>query len=152
MVQRRRPLRPIWSWIAITLVGTTLIGCQTLPPSLVACPMSAVEQAARVQKIVPIGTPREDAVANLKKAGIDGTFGTGNSIFYCDTWTQSDDERWHMNVELLFNESGEVYAYRPDPERHAAGLPDDVGTATVTKPPKEVAAGPKPSIVDPFAE
>lgn len=150
MLVCRCPFRTVW--VAIIFSGAMFSGCQTMSPALTSCPMPVVEQAARVQKIVPIGMPREEAVAALKKAGIDGTFGTGNSIFYCDTWTQSDEERWHINVELLFNESGEVYAYRPDPELHAAGLSENVGTAKVTKPPKEVASGPKPSIVDPFAE
>lgn len=150
MVDCRCPLRTVW--VAIVIAGAMLAGCQTMSPALTSCPMPAVEQAARVQKIVPIGTPRDEAVAALKKAGIEGTFGTGNSIFYCDTWTQSDKERWHINVELLFNQSGEVYAYRPDPQLHASELSEEAGSATVSKPPKEIAAGPKPSIVDPFAE
>lgn len=152
MIHRPCPLPRNWLWMALALCGLPLTGCQTLPPSLVACPMPAVEQASRVQKIVPIGTPRDEAVAKLKKAGIDGTFSTGNSIFYCDTWTQGEEERWHINVELLFNESGEVYAYRPDPERHASSLATEIGTAKVRQSSKEIAAGPKPSVVDPFAE
>lgn len=152
MVPARRRVLPVWRFVAAVVCGAVVAGCQTLPPSLVACPLPAVEQAAHIQKLVPIGTPRDEAVAKLKQAGIAGTFGTGNSIFYCDTWTRGDDERWYMNVELLFNESGEVYAYRPDSERHAGGNLDGVGTAKVAKPPKEVAAGPKSTLVDPFAE
>lgn len=152
MVQARQMLLQVWRLVCSGLLGLSLAGCQTLPPSLVACPMPVVEQAARIQKLVPVGTSRDDAVANLKKAGIDGTFGTGNSVFYCDTWTQSESERWHLNVEVMFDESGNVYAYRPDPQLHAAIDADDAGSAKVGKMPKEVAAGPKASVVDPFAE
>src|SRR6187549_3541257 len=109
-------------WRALGTAGlfaAMLVGCQTLP-SLVQCPMPIVEQASRIQEIVPAGTPREAAIAKLKKAGIDGNFSEGHSIFYCETWQQDDDERWHINVQVLFDEEGKVYAYRPDPQSYAA--------------------------------
>ncbi len=127
-----------------------LVGCQTLP-ALTPCPLGSVEQAARIEQIVPIGTPREEAVAKLKKAGVEGTFSEGNSIYYCGTWAQSDKERWHIHVEMLFDGDGNVYAFRPDPLRAAANQ-EEPGTAKVTKKPKEIASGAKVNVVDPFAE
>lgn len=134
------------SWAAALL----FVGCQTLSPSLVPCPLPVSEQAARIRDIVPPGTPREEALAKLKKAGIEGTLGSANSIFYCDTWKQSDQERWHINVELLFDKDGKLYAYRPEPGNLASR--DDAGTAKLTKPPKEVASAKQTGVVDPFAE
>jgi hypothetical protein len=90
-------------------------GCQTMSPSLVSCPWSAVEQARKIDEIVPPGSTREEAVSRLKKAGIAGNFGEADSIYYCDIWNRDDSERWHINVALLFDEEGKLYALRPDP-------------------------------------
>jgi len=127
-----------------------LIGCQTLP-TLVQCPLPTTEQAARIEELVPAGTPREAAVATLKKAGIDGNFSDSNTVFYCDTWEQGDNERWHIHVQVLFDEQGKVYACRPDPLTITASGAEP-GAVKISKPPREVASGPKPSVEDPFAE
>jgi hypothetical protein len=129
-----------------------LFGCQTLSPALVPCPLPVAEQAARIQELVPLGTPREQAIERLKRAGIDGTLGAANSIYYCDTWRQNDQERWHINVELLFDQNGKVYAYRPDPSGQVTAAHDDAGTAKVSKPPKQIASAKQVGAVDPFAE
>lgn len=139
------------SGLACLVVLGSFGGCQTMSPSLVPCPMPVVEQAAKVQELVPLGTPRDQAISKLKSAGIDGNFGTANSIYYCDTWKQSDKERWHISVELLFDEQGKVYAYRPDPQSSRQSQ-ETAGSAKVTKPARQIAKGPKPSVVDPFAE
>ena len=139
--------------LVILLGGLFLLaGCQTMSPALVSCPMPTVEQSARIQSLAPLGTPRDAAIASLKKAGIDGNFGTAKTIFYCDTWKQSDKERWHINVEILFDEQGNVYAYRPDPKSGASSTDSTAGKQKLTQPVKQVASGPKPSIADPFAE
>ncbi len=95
-------------------------GCQTMSPSLVTCPWPAAEQARKIDELVPPGTTREEAVSRLKKAGIAGNFGEADSIYYCDIWNRSDSERWHINVALLFDEEGKLYALRPDPHGRAA--------------------------------
>jgi hypothetical protein len=139
-----------WRLCAAGFWTVLLAGCQTLP-SLTPCPLGSVEQAARIQEIVPLGTPREEAVAKLKKAGVEGTFSEGNSIYYCGTWAQNDKERWHIHVEMLFDGDGKVYAFRPDPQ-HVAVRQEEPGVTKIAKKPKEVAAGPKSSVVDPFME
>ncbi len=138
-------------WLMSITVCLVCAGCQTLP-AFVPCPLPTVEQATKVQEIVPIGTPRDDALAKLKQAGIEGSFGTSKSIFYCNTWQQDDKERWHINVDLLFDDRGELYGFRPDPQDRAATASDQPGTAKVTKKPKEVASAKQTGIVDPFAE
>ena len=149
---RRRFLAGTFTAMAgLTLTG----GCQTLP-TLVTCPIPEPEQAARIQDIVPVGTERRTAVEKLRDAGIGGTFSTGESIFYCSTWLQNEQERWHINVDVLFDKDGRVYAYRPDPHGPAAttaARQEEPGTATVSKPPKQVASAKQTGgVVDPFAE
>jgi hypothetical protein len=93
-----------------------LTACQLTPaPILVTCPLPAAEQAARLQTLVPLGTPRGDVLRILKENGIAGDFGENESLFYCDVWDHGDGERWHINVTLLFDEQGLLYATRPDP-------------------------------------
>jgi hypothetical protein len=143
-------LRP---WLPTALVmawlSCVIAGCQTMSTALVPCPISTVEQATKIQEVARLGMNREQAIAALKQAGITGTFGTAQSIYYCDTWSQSDKEQWIINVQILFNEQGQVYAYRPDPKAIAAEPP---GTATAAKKPKQVASAKQSGIVDPFSE
>lgn len=134
--------------ISLWVLGV-IAGCQTMSTALVPCPISTVEQAAKVQDVAKIGMSREQAIAALKQAGISGTFGTAQSIYYCDSWAQSDKEQWIINVQILFNEQGQVYAYRPDPKAVAA---EPAGTANVTKQPKQVASTKQTGIADPFSE
>jgi hypothetical protein len=109
------------------LAAAILAGCQLTPaPGLMACPLPATEQAVRVVEVVPLGTPREDVLKRLKDAGIRGNFGENQSIFYCDVWNREDGERWHINVVLLFNEQGELYATRPDASTAGPSKPTDV--------------------------
>lgn len=61
-----------------------------------------------------MGTSREDVEARLKAAGIAGGFNTNRSIYYCDLWKRDDNLRWHLNVSLLFDEQGLLYATQPD--------------------------------------
>ena len=138
-------------WSSATVLTIVLGGCQSMPPSLVRCPLPAVEQAGQVEEIVPLGTMREDAVSRLKKAGIAGNFGEANSIFYCDVWNRSDSERWHINVALLFDEDGKLYAYRPDPHGNATAA-EETPAAAISKKIKDVTAPRQTGLSDPFAE
>lgn len=98
--------------LAVAAVG----GCQLTPaPGLVSCPLPAGDQAARILAIAPLGTERDDVLQRLKEAGVAGNFGENKSIYYCDTWRQDDKSRWHINVMLLFDENGKLYATRPEP-------------------------------------
>jgi hypothetical protein len=111
-------------------------GCQLTPsPGLVACPLPSVEQAVKVVQVAPLGTSREEAMQRLKEAGIRGNFGENESIFYCDVWERDKTERWHINVVLLFDEQGRLYATRPDVaasrESNASPGAERVSTHTV---------------------
>ena len=96
----------------------------------------------------------QTAVEKLRDAGIGGTFSAGESIFYCSTWLQDEQERWHINVDVLFDKDGRVYAYRPDPHSPttAAAREEEPGTAAISKPPKQVASAKQTGVVNPFAE
>lgn len=101
--------------VAAALAVGAGAGCRLTPaPGLMACPLPVSEQVQRVLKVAPIGTPREDVLRQLEEAGVAGTFGENQSIYYCDIWEQADGSRWHINVALLFDENGVLYATRPD--------------------------------------
>jgi|GEM_PF-1487125 len=108
------------AWLA-ACCACLVCGCQLTPaPGLIPCPLPATEQVHKVLDIAPLGTPRDDVVKALEKAGFAGGFGSNQSIYYCDIWDHGDGERWHMNVMLLFDDAGLLYATRPD----AAGTLD----------------------------
>lgn len=125
-------------------------GCRLTPmPPLTACPLPSTEQVERVLEIAPLGTPRAETVKLLEEAGVQGTFGSNESIYYCDLWKQEDESRWHINVQLLFDEKGELYATRPDRTGRTVGLD---GTASDDRQPGGYIAPPDgdPSGKDPF--
>ncbi|HET6426251.1 MAG TPA: hypothetical protein VFG20_21345 [Planctomycetaceae bacterium] len=101
-------------WAVLLVVA--FCGCQLTPaPPLTPCPLPIAEQTAKILEIAPLGTPRDEAIERLEKAGIVGNFSTGSSksTFYCDVWPQPDKERWHINVVLLFDEDGALYGTLP---------------------------------------
>jgi hypothetical protein len=79
----------------------------------VECPLSAAEQQQAVLEIVPRGTSRAEAIRRLKEAGIEFSPGRKDSIYYLSLWTRSNGQRWHINVALLFDPAGNLYATRP---------------------------------------
>lgn len=104
-------------WICCTglVLCFAAAGCQLTPaPQLSACPLPAAEQVAEILQIVPLGTSRDDVATKLKDAGVLGGFNTNRSIFYCDLWARNDKLRWHINVALLFDDEGILYATQPD--------------------------------------
>lgn len=111
-------------------------GCRMTPSlGLVACPLPTTEQVAEIRRIAPLGTSREETMKRLKDAGIIGNFGQNQSIFYCDIW-ERDGERWHINVALLFDDSGNLYATRPDIDGQTPERPrDEIGRAKVLDAP-----------------
>lgn len=111
MIMRRNQL-----FFAAGLSIALVIGCQMTPaPGLITCPLPVAEQTAKILDIAPLGTPRDEVIKKLDKAGIIGNFSTGDSksTYYCDVWQQDKDERWHINVVLLFDENGILYGTRP---------------------------------------
>jgi hypothetical protein len=111
------------AWCAVTLVAA---GCQLTPaPGLSVCPWPAGEQVQRVLDLAPLGSDRETVIERLNAAGVQGTFGENQSIYYCDIW-QRDAERWHINVVLLFDEQGKLYATRPTTQGDVPGQPSAI--------------------------
>ena len=108
-------VRRFWSACAAAVIVGWVIGCQMTPaPGLVTCPLPSTEQVHSILEIAPLGTSRDDTIAQLEKAGIRGWFGENQSIYYCDIWDRGEGIRWHINVALLFDDSGQLYATRPD--------------------------------------
>ncbi|MBA4030079.1 MAG: hypothetical protein C0478_04180 [Planctomyces sp.] len=81
--------------------------------SFQSCPWPAGQQVREVLNVVPIGSTRADALKKLQKAGIQGNYGANDTIYYCDVWKR-EEAIWHINVALLFDEEGRVYATMPD--------------------------------------
>ncbi len=129
---------PASSWLTLLVCSAGLVlGCQLTPaPGLVNCPLPTNEQVREVLRIVPLGTSRDEAKQRLTKAGFAGSFVETESIFYCDIWDKGEGLRWHINVTLLFDDDGKLYATRPD----VNGLIDPT-------PRTSTAA---PVVVDPF--
>jgi hypothetical protein len=94
---------------SIALVLVTLAGCASLSTQIVPCPLTYSEQIKEVLTVVPKGTRRDDALQKLSAAGIEGSFGISRRVYYCELWTRPDGSRWHMNVALLFDETGKLY-------------------------------------------
>ncbi len=67
-------------------------------------PLSFEEQQKLILDAVPLGTPREDVAAKLEKAGIEGEFSKGRSLFYAESWRRKDGKRLILEVDLLFDE------------------------------------------------
>ncbi len=95
-------------WLASALLH---IGC-LMPGAIEPSPWTYSEQQQEILKLVPVGTPRDAAVERLQKAGIDGTFGVSDTVYYCDIWNRPDGERWHLNVALYFDDEGLLYDSR----------------------------------------
>jgi hypothetical protein len=102
-MQMLLPRRP--SVFAILVVA----GCASISSQIVPCPLTYSEQTKEVLNVVPKGTRREDALRKLAAAGIEGNFGSSRRVYYCELWNRPDGSRWHLNVALLFDETGKLY-------------------------------------------
>jgi hypothetical protein len=91
------------------LAALVLAGCAGLSTQIVPCPLTYSEQAKEVLSVVPKGTRRDDALRKLAEAGIEGSFGSSRRVYYCELWNRRDGSRWHLNVALLFDETGKLY-------------------------------------------
>ena len=107
------PMRLTALLVASCSVGLISAGCQLSTPRFVKSPLSYSQQAEAILEIVPKGTDRDAVVEKLERSGIQGNFSAvSKAIYYCDTWEREDGKRWLMNVALLFDESGRLYATR----------------------------------------
>lgn len=93
--------------------GLIAAGCQLSTPRFEESPLSYSQQADAILEIVPKGTDRDVVVEKLARSGIQGSFSlVSKAIYYCETWEREDGKRWLMDVALLFDESGKLYATR----------------------------------------
>jgi hypothetical protein len=99
----------VWVCLAIAAGGCA---SASLSGRLVDNPLPTAEQQDEVLKLVPVGTPREEALETLANAGIEVHEGASNTIYYCDIWRRKDGSRWQMDVALLFDKQGNLYRTR----------------------------------------
>ena len=100
--------------LGVAATGVLITGCHwgTLG-TVTASPLSYAEQEKAILTLTGIGMPREEAIRKLTEAGIEGTSGISDSVYYCDLWKHDDGANWHLNVALLFDQSGTLYKTRP---------------------------------------
>jgi hypothetical protein len=105
----RRFCLPIAGWLSLAGV---LAGCASARPGLIDSPLSIEQQQQAVLEIVPRGSSRDEAEKRLKAAGIEYRPGGKGSIYYLMLWNRPDGQRWHIDVALLFDQSGKLYQTR----------------------------------------
>jgi len=84
-------------------------GC--VVPQMVRCPMVDADLSKNIFEIAPKGTPRDETIAKLRAAGIDGSFAPdkstmGKDYFCCQTWRRPGGEVWRISMLLHFDKSG----------------------------------------------
>jgi hypothetical protein len=99
----------VWAGLALSAAGCA---SSSLTGRLVDNPLPTAEQQDEVLKLVPVGTPRAEALETLASAGIEVHEGASNTIYYCDIWRRKDGSRWQMDVALLFDKQGNLYRTR----------------------------------------
>jgi len=97
----------------LLLVALCWAGCQGLNFGEIESPLAYQQQQQKILEIVPVGTPRSEAVEKLTAAGVFGEFSQGEKIYYCGSWKQANGSRWRTNVAVLFDEEGKVYRTQP---------------------------------------
>jgi hypothetical protein len=85
-------------------------GCVAVP-QMVRCPMGDADLSKNIFEIAPKGTPRDETIAKLRAAGVDGSFAPQNSsmgkdYFCCQSWRRPDGEIWKISMLLHFDKSG----------------------------------------------
>lgn len=125
--------------LVLAAVCVLASGCHTGPQAIVSCPIPASEQQGEVLKIAPLQTDREEVLRRLEQAGIDVSPGAARpgqspTLYYCNIWQRPDGARWQMDVALLFDASGKLYATRPS---HANTVVDRNPIATAVAGPAD---------------
>ncbi len=96
-------------WTAAGLIALTMTGCVGLNRTIMPSPLTYSEQEKEILTIVPKGTRRDEALKRLAAAGVEGSYGISHRVYYCDLWNRKNGERWHINVALLFDDTGRFY-------------------------------------------
>jgi hypothetical protein len=84
-------------------------GC--VVPQMVRCPMGDADLTKHIFEIAPKGTPRNETIAKLRAAGIDGSFAPdkstmGKDYYCCQSWRRPDGEVWKISMLLHFDKAG----------------------------------------------
>lgn len=113
-------------WVVAAACLMLCSGCglmrETKRPSFTSCPWPVSKQVSEILAITPLGTPREQAIKSLEAAGIKGSYGGNHSLYYADVWKR-EDAVWHINVTLLFDSEGRLYATQPDTQGKLTSSP-----------------------------
>jgi hypothetical protein len=133
--------RPNWG-LAVFL-GLIVAGCATLPHAITPCPLTYSEQEKELLAIVPKGIQRDEALRRLAAAGVEGSFGISRRVYYCDLWNRPNGDRWHINVALLFDDTGKLYRTQtaecdvsvvPEEGKQTNGRPSEPLSGTASNP------------------
>jgi hypothetical protein len=134
-------LRLSFASLARTLAATMLcfcvveiVGCAMTTHQILPCPMTYSEQEKAILAIAPMGTDRETVLKKLTEAGIEGSSATSQHVYYCDIWDRPNKERWHMDVALMFDQSGKLYKTQFG-QADTAVLPKDAARPIAETPP-----------------
>jgi len=92
-------------------------GCHLGQRGVIDSPWPVSRQQAELLKVVPLGTPRDQAEQFLQGAGIEYVRAPRNTVIHCTLWNRPNGERWHINVALLFDRNQELYAVRESDAR-----------------------------------
>jgi hypothetical protein len=133
---------PNFRWIAVGLIALTITGCVSLNRAIMPCPLTYSEQEKEILTVVPKGTRRDEALRRLAAAGVEGSFGISQRVYYCDLWNRKNGERWHINVALLFDDTGKFY--RTQVEGDVSVVPEEKagnGSGASSKSPGASAYG-----------
>jgi hypothetical protein len=101
--------RQIVTLVAVLLIALPSAGCSSVGRAIVPCPLPFADQEKAILAVVPKGTRRDSLLRRLQTAGIEGSFGISQRVYYCDLWNRPDGQRWQMNIALLFDENGVLY-------------------------------------------
>jgi hypothetical protein len=97
--------------VAGAILALAVAGC--VGPQTVRCPIEDAALTKKILEVVPVGTPRDEAIKRMREAGIGGAFGSehsafGKDYFCCQTWRRSNGEVWRISLLLHFDKSGKL--------------------------------------------
>jgi hypothetical protein len=127
-------------FLRASVLALAFAGCASVSTQIVSCPLTYSEQEKEVLSVAPKGTRRDDALRKLAAAGIEGSFGISRRVYYCDLWNRRDGSRWHLNVALLFDETGRLYKTQAEGDVTVSSdksLPPSASQSNESKPPAD---------------
>jgi hypothetical protein len=142
---RRQIVRPL----AALLIALASLGCSSVGRAIVPCPLTYADQEKEVLALVPKGTRREEVLRRLHAAGIEGSFGISQRVYYCDLWNRPGGQRWQMNIALLFDENGILYKTQVGDSQFTAERDTQKAGASAQEPASQQPAADSPYVPSP---